>query len=105
VHRHASASRVAIRLKIGADRFHLAIIDDGHGCPGGSEPLPSGVGVAGMTARARQLGGALDIRSRPTGTAVHVVVPILNGAATSLPPHLRDADGHLTASAIKLGNQ
>jgi hypothetical protein len=65
---------------------------DGRGCPEwkNGEALPSGVGVAGMRARARQLGGTLEIRSRSIGTAVHIVIPIrhttlLGSPASSYP--------------------
>jgi signal transduction histidine kinase len=42
------------------------------------------VGIAGMTARMRQLGGSLQIRCKPKGTIVHAIVPI--GAAQGAVP-------------------
>jgi PAS domain S-box-containing protein len=83
VHRHASASRVTIKLFRSADRIHLLIADNGvglkHSPTMGDEEnsaLPLGVGIPGMAARARQLGGKLDVRSKPTGTLVHAVLPL-----------------------------
>ena len=82
VHRHASATHVAVDLRCLSNRVHLVVIDDGHGFPderdarGRRETLVTGVGLAGMTARARQLGGVLDVRSGRRRTAIHVVVPV-----------------------------
>ena len=80
VHRHAAASRATVNLKRLANRLHVVITDDGRGLnrkkQGNGGVLPTGVGIAGMTARARQFGGKLDIRSRSARTIVHAVLPI-----------------------------
>ena len=83
VHRHASATRATVNLRRITDRLHLVVTDDGRGCTSGrlrqqgpAEPLPTGVGITGMSARARHFGGTLDFRRRPSGTIVHVVIPI-----------------------------
>jgi signal transduction histidine kinase len=81
VYRHASASRVTVKLSHVSQRLHLIIADDGKGIPSHrhadeSEPPTLGVGIPGMRARARQFGGKLDIRSRSRGTIVHAVVPV-----------------------------
>src|SRR5262245_56864462 len=75
VHRHASASRVLVNLICAGRRVHLVISDDGKGIRAdkpGCEAMPAklGVGIPGMTARIRQFGGRLDVRSRPSGTIV-----------------------------------
>jgi signal transduction histidine kinase len=83
VHRHASASRIIIKLQRRADRLHLLIADNGIGlksalslnCADGPS-LPLGIGIPGMAARARQLGGSLNVRSRSTGTLVHAALPV-----------------------------
>jgi signal transduction histidine kinase len=69
VHRHAAATCVSIRLSHVAGRVHLVIVDDGRGVMDKESPqrnrselLPSGVGLAGMTARAQQFGGTLNVR-------------------------------------------
>lgn len=94
VHRHASASRVTIKLQRRENRVHLLIADDGVGlqyfpATDRSERLvlPTGVGIRGMMARARQLGGLLDVRSKSTGTLVHASLPI-------------DFDYHATTPAV-----
>jgi len=80
VHRHAAASRATVNLKRLANRLHVVITDDGRGLnrkkQGNGGVLPTGVGIAGMTARARQFAGKLDIRSRSARTIVHAVLPI-----------------------------
>jgi signal transduction histidine kinase len=45
---------------------------------GGQEraPMRDGVGIYGIRARARQLGGDLTIRTGPHGTAIHVLVRV-----------------------------
>jgi signal transduction histidine kinase len=85
VHRHAAATRVAVNLRRHGGELHLVIRDDGRGLQtagvrvdAGSAPL--GVGIPGMAARVRQLGGKMDIRSGARGTTVHVALP-MGGAA------------------------
>lgn len=83
VHRHASATRIIIKLQRRANRLHLLIADDGIGlqrapslnCADGVS-LPLGIGIPGMAARARQLGGWLNVRSKSTGTLVHATLPV-----------------------------
>ena len=83
VHRHASASRIVIKLQRRENRLHLLIADNGIGlksalslnCADGNA-LPLGIGIPGMAARARQLGGWLNVRSRSTGTLVHATLPV-----------------------------
>jgi PAS domain S-box-containing protein len=90
VHRHAAASRATVNLRRLANRLHVVITDDGCGLnpkkQGNGGMLPTGVGIAGMTARARQFGGKLDIRSRSARTVVHAVLPIEigDGAPTAM---------------------
>ena len=80
VHRHASASQVSISLKCIAGQTHVLISDDGKGF----EDMPTrqfgkapkaGLGIPGMTARLRQLGGDLKIQTNATGTTLHGVFP------------------------------
>jgi len=93
VHRHASASRVTIKLQRRANRVHLLIADDGIGLRDAASMPPTdeailklGIGIPGMTARARQLGGKLDVRSRTRGTLVHASLPIaLHPTASTAP--------------------
>ena len=80
VHRHASASQVSISLKCNAGQIHVLVSDDGKGF----EDMPkhqfgkapkAGLGIPGMTARLRQLGGDLKIQTNATGTTLHGVFP------------------------------
>ena len=88
VHRHAAASRATVNLRRLANRLHVVITDDGCGLhpkkQGNGGVLPTGVGIAGMTARARQFGGKLDIRSRSARTIVHAVLPIEIGHGSGM---------------------
>ena len=89
VHRHADASRALVQLRRVGNRLHVVVSDDGIGLKASGNlaqgaRLPTGVGIAGMTARMRQLGGSLQIRCKPKGTIVHAIVPI--GAAQGAVP-------------------
>jgi PAS domain S-box-containing protein len=88
VHRHADATRAHVHLRCLGHWLHVAIRDDGIGvrAAGNAAPgarLPTGVGIVGMTARMRQLGGSLNVRSKPTGTIVHAVVPMTASPAAA----------------------
>jgi PAS domain S-box-containing protein len=77
IHRHALAAHVSVRLRRHGRDLHFIVRDDGCGIKataGGDAPL--GVGVPGMAARVRQLGGKFGIRSRGKGTTVHVALPL-----------------------------
>lgn len=80
VHRHACASRVVVRYRRAGKRLMVEVDDDGIGFDGADLCNVSlGVGVAGMRARLRQLGGALAISRLDQGTRLKATVPI--GAA------------------------
>src|SRR5690606_6064720 len=83
VHRHASATQVIIKLQRRAQRLHLLVADSGSGLRSApslscneSSPLRRGIGIPGMAARARQLGGWLNVRCRSAGTLVHATLPM-----------------------------
>jgi PAS domain S-box-containing protein len=102
VHRHANASFCTIHLKQVQDRLHLVIADNGKGLPAGcrrgEQPLPAGVGVAGMRARLRPFGGEILVRRKGDWTVVHGVVPI---EASPFASEMRTAFG--TAYAFRSG--
>jgi PAS domain S-box-containing protein len=86
VHRHSGGSMVDIRVSVVPERVRLEIEDDGKGIPdlrlrrlleGGAE---TGVGIAGMRERVRELGGTLEIESDTTGTLVRVTIPLPQSA-------------------------
>src|SRR5919201_5748187 len=76
--RHASASRLSVRLEEGARRLALLVRDDGVGFDPGSAALRSRrLGLTSMEERARGLGGTLDIASEPgRGTTITLEVPL-----------------------------
>jgi signal transduction histidine kinase len=78
--RHARASSVRILLQPCGDRLVLEVHDDGRGVQGVQRPEESGLGLLGMSERARELGGSLDVCSgAATGTTVTVTLPMPSG--------------------------
>ena len=82
VHRHSQASQANIRLFLDSKRVQLEVSDNGKGITkdrlrsvleSGGE---TGVGLAGMRERVRDLGGSLAISSDEAGTLLRVSIPI-----------------------------
>mgnify|MGYP001424741812 CR=1 FL=1 len=72
--RHAQAKQIEVRLYRHEGSLHLEINDDGVGIDLSSDR--GTLGILGMTERARELGGTLNIGRRPEGgTALHLRVP------------------------------
>lgn len=89
IHRHSGSSTARVRLRIGQSKAVLQIEDDGKGF---AEALPHssgddlqavGVGIPGMRARMRQLGGTLTVRSGAHGTVVSASVPLTRPTASN----------------------
>ena len=79
VARHSHARCVEVRLSPDMADLSLSISDDGQGIPARAESIPGsvGMGMVGMRARARQIGGELTVTSRaPSGLRVEVRVPL-----------------------------
>lgn len=76
--RHAGATEAAVSLSVEGRRVGLEILDNGHGLkPATGEKSPS-LGMVGMRARARQLGGELIVENRKEGgLRVRAEVPLL----------------------------
>ncbi len=73
VRRHARARRVSVRLSAGPGGVTLEVGDDGTGF---DPAAPStGYGLAGMRARAVEVGGRVEVTSGAGGTFVSVRVP------------------------------
>lgn len=72
IYRHAHATKVWITLREEDDgSLFLEIRDNGEGLPGGfAFGQSTGVGLAGMRERMKQLGGSLDVSSTPYGVSV-----------------------------------
>jgi PAS domain S-box-containing protein len=81
VHRHSGATSVEIRLTLEGKRVRLEIHDNGRGIPQERLNLlaegtaETGVGLAGMRERLRELDGSLEIQSNAAGTTVIVTTP------------------------------
>ena len=85
VYKHAQASKVEVHLAFGDGQVKLQINDNGRGFaalpvypPDGIEKErgPGGYGLGNMVARARELGGRLDIDSAPgRGTRLSLTLP------------------------------
>ncbi|MEA2366064.1 MAG: two-component system, NarL family, sensor histidine kinase UhpB [Thermoleophilaceae bacterium] len=74
VGRHAAATAVAVDIALDEERLELRIRDDGAGFDPASmtraardEGPGAGLGLSGMSERARLAGGELDVRSAPGG--------------------------------------
>jgi signal transduction histidine kinase len=80
VARHSGASRVHLSLDIHDSQVYLSISDDGRGLPITPPiemPSGTGLGMIGMRARARSIGGDLTVRSRPNGgVRIEVCAPV-----------------------------
>ncbi|KUO14416.1 hypothetical protein AQJ91_46920 [Streptomyces dysideae] len=73
--RHAAARHVLLRLSATEDNVTLVITDDGVGFDTGRS-FPGHLGLRSMRERAREVGGTLDVDSRPGhGTWVRADVP------------------------------
>jgi signal transduction histidine kinase len=65
--RHSGGNAAIVRLRYGADSVEVEVDDDGTGTGPDSRDGTSGNGLAGMTERARALGGTLDAGPQPGG--------------------------------------
>jgi PAS domain S-box-containing protein len=85
VHRHSNSPKADIRVSLKERTVRLEIQDYGQGMlPETLHQLnegagKTGVGVAGMRERARELGGYMTIKSDPSGTLLTVVLPLAAG--------------------------
>lgn len=72
VARHSGAKHVSIQLERNGNRIHLTIQDDGHGF---EAERNGGLGLVGMRARARAVGGELEIESG-NGVGIELWAPV-----------------------------
>ncbi len=74
--RHGSAHAIHIALAEGPGQIRLRVKDDGEGFRPGEHDGP-GMGMRIMNYRARIIGGALEVTSRPgTGTTITCTIPL-----------------------------
>jgi signal transduction histidine kinase len=85
IHRHSKSKSAEVGFAVASDMASLRIADRGVGVP--DEVLTrfkvsgtSGVGLAGMRERIRELGGTFEVESSNKGTSVRVTVPLATSA-------------------------
>jgi signal transduction histidine kinase len=77
IHRHSGSKVASIRFEADADKVSMLVRDRGTGFQGNvSHTMRTGVGVASMRERVRELRGDFEIESTSQGTAVKVVIPL-----------------------------
>jgi signal transduction histidine kinase len=75
--KHGGAGRIRVDLAFTSGAVRLCVHDDGCGFDSTQAPLYGHFGLLGMHERAEQLGGELQVRSRPgEGTDVRVAIPL-----------------------------
>jgi signal transduction histidine kinase len=87
VFRHAQAKKVWVSLEQKKKQIAVTVRDDGVGVVGHAVQLrqgKTGVGIASMRQRAKELGGELSIRSASPGTIVEVQIPIAPSQSSGL---------------------
>jgi len=86
VHRHSGSAKADIRLTLARNQVRLEVQDYGNGmAPETLRQLhegagKTGVGVAGMRERVRELDGYMTIHSDPHGTLLTVVLPLAHSS-------------------------
>ena len=76
-YRHAAASQVEVVLEFQDRAVRMAVQDDGRGMDLASNPAAQGHGLRNMQIAAEELGGCLELTSRPNGgTLVVATVPL-----------------------------
>jgi signal transduction histidine kinase len=79
---------VDIRLLVDTKHIQLEVSDNGKGIPKDrlqrvlESGCETGVGLAGMRERVRDLGGSMEIKSGDAGTTIIISIPITELAST-----------------------
>lgn len=89
--KHAQAKNVRIELQQRGGMLELEVVDDGIGANLSNDR--SGRGIANMHARAKQLGGELDVRSGAGGTRVTLRLPMSSTTAATVTAGAVDRSG------------
>jgi signal transduction histidine kinase len=76
--KHAQARNVEVDLDFSAESLQVRIADDGIGFTGPEES--AGHGLANMQMRAKKIGGSLNIEHSASGTALCLVIPLIQHA-------------------------
>jgi PAS domain S-box-containing protein len=82
VHRHAHSRSVDIRFAVTREKAQLEVKDYGNGIDPellarfNRNGVGTGIGLAGMRERLREMGGRLEIESDAKGTLIRAVIPV-----------------------------
>ena len=82
IHRHSNSAKAEVALELYPDRVLLKVRDYGKGVPPEllenfrMDGTSTGVGLAGMRERIRELGGQLSVQRCAPGTAIFVTMPL-----------------------------
>ncbi|HTR65700.1 MAG TPA: CHASE3 domain-containing protein [Terriglobales bacterium] len=89
VHRHSGSPKADVAVRLLPERVILTVRDYGKGIQPGllenfsARKASSGVGLAGMRERVRDLGGQLEIQSNLPGTSIRATMPLTGRVASS----------------------
>jgi signal transduction histidine kinase len=87
IYRHSGSDTASVRIEARSGVVRLEVADNGRGIADdilttlNSSGGQLGVGIRGMRERVRQLGGWLQIMSRPTGTTIVVTLSVTEPAS------------------------
>ena len=107
VHRHSQSRKVDIEIDCDTYTVSLRVRDFGKGIP--LDRIRSfrdhgsgmGIGLGGMRERVRELGGVLRIEpAEPSGTAIVVVIPLIEGQKRLFTSHPAESSGQIAASGM-----
>jgi signal transduction histidine kinase len=93
IFRHSGSETASVRIEVRSGVVRLEVADKGKGIADAilttlnSSGGQLGVGIRGMRERVRQLGGWLQIRSRPTGTTILVTLSVKESAGEESRSH------------------
>jgi len=74
--KHSGCKKATVRIKTQGDWLDVEIDDDGCGIDAPRRVTTKGFGLKGMNARARLLGGSLDLAGKDKGTSVRLRLPL-----------------------------
>jgi signal transduction histidine kinase len=107
VHRHSQSKKVNIEIACDTYTVSLRVRDFGKGIP--LDRIRSfrdrgsgmGIGLGGMRERVRELGGVLRIEpAEPSGTAIVVVIPLIEGQKRLLSSHSAESNAPNAAAGM-----
>ena len=74
--KHSGGTKATVCIQKQGDSLYVEIDDDGCGLAASPQVATKGFGLKGMDARARLLGGSLDVVSQGKGTRIRVRLPL-----------------------------